>query len=114
MYNQKEIILIPFPYSDLTGSKKRPALIISNSILNKTEDRICCLVTSNIHKEDIEIKNTDFKEGKLPFKSSVKSHRIFTINQKIIIKRLCIVTEKFHSRIINKINDYLKEDNIYS
>ncbi len=111
MYNQQEIVLIPFPYSDLTGNKKRPALIISNSILDKTEDRICCLVTSNIHKDDIEIKNTDFKEGNLPFKSSVKSHRIFTINQKIIIKKLGIVTESFHNKITNKISEYIKKDN---
>ena len=37
MYEQKDIILIPFPYSDLTGSKKRPALIISNQKLNKSD-----------------------------------------------------------------------------
>ncbi len=108
MHNQREIVLIPFPYSDLTGSKKRPALIISNSILSKTEDRICCLVTSNIHKEDVEIKNVDFKEGKLQFKSSVKPHRIFTINQRIIIKRLGIVTENFHNKVIDKIKEHIK------
>ncbi|MBI2565163.1 type II toxin-antitoxin system PemK/MazF family toxin [Candidatus Woesearchaeota archaeon] len=38
MYEQKDIVLVPFPYSDLTGSKQRPALIISNSKINKTED----------------------------------------------------------------------------
>lgn len=36
MYNQREIILVPFPYSDLTSSKQRPALIISNSLVNKS------------------------------------------------------------------------------
>jgi len=46
MFEQGNVILIPFPYSDLTGSKKRPALIISNSNL-KGEDKICCLITSN-------------------------------------------------------------------
>lgn len=30
MYDQRDIVLIPFPYSDLTGSKQRPALIVSN------------------------------------------------------------------------------------
>src|SRR3989344_6203258 len=96
MYDQRDIVLIPFPYSDLTGSKKRPALIISNSKLNKTNDRICCLITSNIHKKDIEIKRSDFEKGKLPFRSSVKPRRIFTIDEKIIIKKLCTINDDFH------------------
>lgn len=107
-YCQKDIVLIPFPYSDLIGSKKRPALIISNEKINKTEDRICCLVTSNIHEKDIEIKNSDFKNGRLPFKSSVRPHRIFTIDKKIIIKKFCVINDKFHNKILEKINDYLK------
>ena len=57
MFNQKDIVLIPFPYSDLTGSKKRPALIVSNEKINKTQDRICCLVTTNQHKNDLKIEN---------------------------------------------------------
>lgn len=106
MYKQREIVLIPFPYSDLTGAKLRPALIISNNLLNKTEDRICCLITSNPAKDGIEIK--EFQKGKLPFRSWLKPHRIFTINEKIIKKKLCIITEKFHSNILTEIKEYLK------
>lgn len=108
MYNQKDIVLIPFPYSDLTGSKKRPALIISNEKINKTEDRVCCLVTTNFHKDDIEIQKNSFEKGKLPFKSFVKPHRIFSINEKIILKKLCTVNDKFHNKVLNKINEFLK------
>ena len=110
MYDQRDIVLIPFPYSDLTGSKKRPALVISNSKLNKTEDRICCLITSNVHRDDIEIKDSDFEERKLPFKSSVRAYRIFTIDQRIIIKKLCKLKKSFHNKIIEKINDCLEKE----
>ena len=58
MYDQGEIILIPFPYSDLTGFKKRPALIISNSKLNETEDKVCCLITSQKTKQGISPQKT--------------------------------------------------------
>ncbi|MDO8467828.1 MAG: type II toxin-antitoxin system PemK/MazF family toxin [Nanoarchaeota archaeon] len=110
MFNQRDIVLIPFPYSDLTGSKKRPALIISNKKLNKTQDRICCLVTTNTHKEDLEIKDNFFEKGDLPFKSFVRPHRIFTINEKIIVKKLCTVSNSFHEKLIDSINEYLKKD----
>lgn len=108
MYDQKDIVLIPFPYSDLTESKKRPALIISNKRLNKTEDRICCLITSKSRKEDLEIKKSNFEKGNLPFKSYVRPYRIFTINEKIILKKLCSVNDKFHKKLVGEINSYLE------
>ena len=107
MYDQKDIVLIPFPYSNLTGSKKRPALIISNDLLNKTQDRICCLVTTNQHKSDVEITENSFQEGKLPFKSHIRCHRIFTINEAIIIKKLCTINSDLFSKVINRVNEYI-------
>ncbi len=108
MYKQKDIVLIPFPYSDLTGFQQRPALIISNEKINRTEDRICCLITTNSHKEDLEVKKDCFEEGKLPFKSFVKPHRIFCISEKIIKRKICSINNKFHRDIIKKINEYIE------
>ncbi len=108
MYEQREIVLIPFPYSDLTGSKMRPALIVSNSLINTTEDRICCLITSNSPKDGIIIEKMDFEEGTLPFKSWIKPKRIFTIHEKIIRKKLCTVNEGFHAKVIDEVLRYLK------
>ena len=107
MYEQKEIVLIPFPYSDLSFYKKRPALIISNNEVNKTQDRICCLVTTKAHKSDLLLTKNFLEEGNLPFKSFIKAHRIFTINENIIIKKLCRVNDMFHNRVVEKINKFL-------
>ena len=108
MYDQKDVVQIPFPYSDLTGFKKRPALIISNENINKP-DKICCLVTSKFHKEDLEITKSFTTQGKLPFKSAVRPHRIFTIHEKIILKKFCTINDKFHNKIIETVNGFLKE-----
>ncbi len=49
MYIQGDILLIPIPFSDLTSSKRRPVLILSNSLYNqKTEDLVVAAVTSNL------------------------------------------------------------------
>jgi mRNA interferase MazF len=106
IYKQKDIILIPFPYSDLTGSKKRPAIIISNSKL-KGNDFICCLVTSNNPKEGLLIEKNSFKENKLPFKSWIKPQRIFTIDEKIIIKKLATINNKFYKKLEKEIIKYI-------
>jgi len=108
IYNKNDIVLIPFLYSDLTISKKRPALIISNEKINKMQDRICCLVTTKSHKEDLPITKNSFSNGALPFKSFVKPHRIFTINEKIIIKKLCTINNDFHDAVVKRIDEFLK------
>ena len=106
MFDQKDVVLIPFPYSDLTGAKQRPALIVSNKNLNNSEDRICCLITSNSPVDGIEVNN--FDEGKLPFKSWVKPHRLFTLNEKIIKKKLCKITNDLHNKVIELINEKIR------
>ena len=108
MFNQQEVVLIPFPYSDLTLSKQRPALIISNEKINKMQDRICCLITTKPHKDDLKITENSFDEGTLPFKSFIKPHRIFTIQENIIIKKLCKINNNLHNSVVNKINEYIK------
>ncbi len=35
MYNQGDIVLIPIPFTDLSNSKRRPVVIISNEIIKK-------------------------------------------------------------------------------
>jgi len=107
MYEQRDIILIPFPYSDLSSSKQRPALIISNSKMNKMEDVICCLITRNPSIDCFLINKNIFEEGKLPFKSWIKPYRIFTVHKKIIKKKLCRINKKFYEVCLREINGYL-------
>ena len=106
---QKDIVLIPFPYSDLTGSKLRPALIVSNNLLNKTKDsRICCLVTSNSPKDGIPIDRTSFEKDTLPFKSWIKPQRLFTIEETIIRKKLCVINDNLFDNVVLEINRFIK------
>lgn len=109
MYEQGDIVLIPFPYSDLTGSKLRPALILSNEKLNKTDDRICCLITSHKPEQGISIGTKDL-EGTLPFKSWVKPQRIFTIDIKIVRKKLCKMRHSLYDCVLEEVQSYVKRD----
>lgn len=110
MFDQRDIVLVPFPYSDLTGSKQRPALIISNNKLNKSEDRLCCLITSNLTKEGLKLTKNSFEKGSLPFESWVKSFRVFTIHERAIKKKLCRVTKEFHNKVISNLESYIRID----
>jgi mRNA interferase MazF len=50
MYKQGDILLISVPFTDLTSSKKRPVLVLSNDEFNyKSEDIIVAAITSNVN-----------------------------------------------------------------
>ena len=108
MYDQRDIILIPFPYSDLTGAKQRPALILSNKKINKTEDRICCLITSNAPSDGLLLDS--FEHGKLPFDSWAKPHRLFTVSDKVVRKKICKISILLHDKIVRAVIEQLKRD----
>jgi len=91
MYKQRDIIIIPIPFSDLKSTKKRPVVIVSNDIYNKkTEDIIVVAMTSNIEgKKDYSllISNDDLEVGELKHKSMVRIDKIYTLNKSIVIKK---------------------------
>ena len=78
-----DIVVFPFPFSDLRAYKKRPALVLA--VLERN-DLILCQVTSEARydKYAIELKDHDFKQGKLRFISMIRPNRIFTVERSII------------------------------
>ena len=46
-----DIVLVDFPYSDRTGYKVRPALVVQSDVWNKRlDDTILALITSSRHR----------------------------------------------------------------
>jgi mRNA interferase MazF len=78
-----DVVVVPFPFSDLTQTKRRPALVLAQ--LNKN-DLILCQITSQFANDDYttRIEDSDFETGSLNRISYVKSNRVFTANERII------------------------------
>lgn len=108
MYKQGEIVLVPFPYSDLSASKRRPALVVSNNVYNsKFPDIVVCVITSNLHKDNfsIELNDTNLKQGILPESSVTKYHKLFTIQQSRIIKRFSEIDNNKLNEVISMLQN---------
>ena len=72
-----DVVVVPFPFSDLTEAKRRPALVLAEL---DGEDRILCQITSQ-HFTDryaVPINEYDFEEGSLRKISNIRPNRIFT------------------------------------
>lgn len=90
MHKQGDILLVPIPFSDLTATKKRPVLVLSNDSYNiQTEDIIVAAITSNIRgiDQEILIDNDCMLEGILPKISCIRPDKIYTLSKDIIIKK---------------------------
>lgn len=84
MHEFGKIVLVSFPFTDLSGTKVRPAVVISNK--NIGEDVILAFISSNVKKKskfEIFIKMND-KNG-LKSNSAVLISKIATLEKKIIL-----------------------------
>lgn len=114
MYNQREIVLVPFPYSNLSASKRRPVLVISNNYFNKNyPDILIAVITSNLYKDDysVTLNNDDLELGMLPEESIIKCHKLFTIEQSQILKRFSILNEKKFDEVVVLLNESIQRSN---
>ena len=91
IFQQKELVLLPYPFSDQGGSKVRPAIIVSNDNFNKRcEDCVMVPLTTVIKEEPFSlIVNQDSLEsGRLLKQSRVRIDKIFTIKKSLIIMKI--------------------------
>lgn len=111
LIKQRDIILIPFPFSDQSGQKVRPALIISNDKFNQSgEDAVVCAITSNLKpsKYSLIISSKDIEMGALYEKSSVKVEAILKVKKMLIIKRIAILDKTKFLEVISALQELVK------
>jgi mRNA interferase MazF len=75
-------VLVPFPFSDLSAAKVRPAVVLVGA---GRGDWVLCQVTSNPYADVKAVRLTDesFESGSLKHESFAKPARLFTANQRL-------------------------------
>jgi len=103
-----DVVVIPFPFSDLSQSKRRPALVLTKLQGN---DLILCQITSKNVKDDyaIPVEQNDFASGSLNQDSNIRPNRLFTADDQIILYRIGNIKKIKLDLVINKIIEIIKE-----
>lgn len=91
-----DIVLVDFPYSDQTGSKVRPALVVQADVWNQAlDDTILALVTSSrrrrlgaITQYEIDISTREGQQTGLRMNSVVQCENVLTYDQSLILRIL--------------------------
>ena len=77
-----EVVVFPFPFSDLSDTKRRPALVLADL---SGDDLILCMITkSSRDRDSIPVADTDFSSGQLNQVSNIRANRLFTGNGSLI------------------------------
>lgn len=75
-----DIVLIPFPYTDLSGSKLRPVVILFET----AQDLVVCFITTQLtYKEPTDFEITPSLINGLKWQSLVRASKIATINKSL-------------------------------
>jgi len=91
-----DVVVIPFPFSDLTRAKRRPALVLSALPGN---DLILCQITSREVRDiyAVVLQNENFESGNLNRTSNIRPNRLFTADANIVLyKAGHLKTKKMH------------------
>lgn len=81
-----DVVVVPFPFSDLSAAKRRPALVVAEA---GGRDLILCQITSRPVSGPyaFPISDADFADGGLRQPSNVRPNRLFTAESSIILSR---------------------------
>lgn len=80
-----DIVLVPFPFTDLTGNKKRPALIL----IARNLDVTVCFLSSQLHwQEETDLLLQPTPENGLKVNSLVRVSKIATIDKSLVLGKL--------------------------
>ncbi len=106
-FSVRNIVFVSFPFSDLTDTKLRPALVLANAQKN---DWILCQITSKSYADPkaIEINNDNFEIGQLNITSFVRPTKIFTANELLIKKVVGTLNIETHQYIIQTLKTILE------
>ena len=106
-----DIVLVPFPFTDLSSTKLRPALVISKNKIHSMFDDYTLIFISSVlppNKESCEyildIKHEDFKETGLKVSSVFKGNKIATLHRALLKRRLGKLSQKLKEELQIVIN----------
>jgi mRNA interferase MazF len=102
-----DVVVVPFPFSDLSIAKPRPALVVSKL---SGEDVILCQITTTTRADgySINLSQTDFLSGSINHDSTIRPNRLFTADSNLITKSAGRLTPGKIKEVIDKIIEIIR------
>jgi mRNA interferase MazF len=101
------VVLVRFPFSDLSQSKLRPAVVLADA---GRGDFVLCQVTSKPYGDPraIEIVDESFVMGSLHVTSYAHGGKLFTANTRLVVAQVGMLQTDTLKRIIESVVEILR------
>ncbi len=101
-----KVVLVRFPFSDLSSTKVRPALVLAPV---GRDDWILCQITGNQYGDPkaVQIQNSQFADGGLDRLSYVRPGKLFTANASLMVGEVGILETKAYQSIVSSLIEIL-------
>lgn len=96
------VVLVPFPFSDLSRAKLRPAVVLADA---GRGDWILCQITSKSYADAraVTLRGTDFAQGSLQLDSYARPGKLFTAHQGLIAGEAGKLKPESFAQVINAV-----------
>ena len=101
-YATRQVILLPFPFSDLTANKLRPALVLAEA---GKGDWVPCQITSNAYSDPdaVTLADADFSAGGLQRLSYARVGKLFTAHESLFQRAVGALNPDRHAQVVQVI-----------
>lgn len=102
------VVLVPFPFSDLSQSKRRPAVVLAGA---ERGDWILCQVTSRPYADTraVELVDADFEQGSLRLISYARPAKLFTAHESLFVSEAGVLGAKSLKRISDEVVSLIQQ-----
>jgi len=96
------IVLVPFPFSDLSQAKLRPAIVLANA---GRDDWILCQVTSNPYGDPraVRLATSSFSSGSLRSDSYARPGKLFTASRELMVGHVANLSSEAREQLIEAV-----------
>ena len=103
------VVTVLFPFSDLTSSKLRPAVVMADA---GRGDWVLCQLTSNFYSDPdaVQIEDEDFASGSLHRTSYARPGKIFTANESLMVSQVGKLKDDSFRKVANAVVHLLQSN----
>ncbi len=103
-----DVVVVPFPFSDLSQSKRRPALVLSGL---DGRDAILCQITSMERKDSYAVPLCEggFEKGTLRKESNIRPNKLFTADAGIVKYKAGRLRPEKTAEVVEKVCGILQD-----
>ena len=112
-FNAFDVVVVPFPFTDRQTTKRRPAVVISDthSFNNRVGQSVLAMITSALHSDwPLDVDIGDLDAAGLPASSLVRM-KLFTLDNRLVLRKAGELGEDDRNKVSGALRQLLGQAN---